>query len=341
MADARTLIGLGSAVISVPLLASAAAAGAPAGLPGRLVERLSIAAPSGVSGPDDITRLAREGIDGGREVVYLAYQNGINPDGTAGTPGGPTSSTIKGFDAVTGRLVMSVPAPGKVDGLSADPARGRLLATVNEDSNSALLTVTPGVDKPVTRYTYRPDPAVGGNGGTDSIAVHAGHIYLAHSNPTDATQATDYEATLDPRAQTAALRPVFLDNTMATDASTGHAVTLGLTDPDTNLIMPRGSRRFAGQLATIGQADGQIVFADHPEHTTPGLTQLSLTDSTPGNVPTLDGIAVATVPTGTLYVVDAGTGGCCTPSTPGDSPPGRCSSVRPRITITRNSPPWT
>ncbi len=221
MADARTLIGLGSAVISVPLLASAAAAGAPAGLPGRLVERLSIAAPSGVSGPDDITRLAREGIDGGREVVYLAYQNGINPDGTAGTPGGPTSSTIKGFDAVTGRLVMSVPAPGKVDGLSADPARGRLLATVNEDSNSALLTVTPGVDKPVTRYTYRPDPAVGGNGGTDSIAVHAGHIYLAHSNPTDATQATDYEATLDPRAQTAALRPVFLDNTMATDASTG------------------------------------------------------------------------------------------------------------------------
>ena len=55
-------------------------------------------------------------------------------------------------------------------------------------------------------------------------------------------------------------RSVFFDDSVATDAVSGQPTTLALNDPDTNYVMPDASPRFAGQLATVGQADGQIVF---------------------------------------------------------------------------------
>ncbi|HWG61034.1 MAG TPA: hypothetical protein VG253_04910 [Streptosporangiaceae bacterium] len=114
--------------------------------------------------------MAVPGVDGGRLVIWTAYQNGINPDGTPGTPGGPTKTTMAGYDAKTGALVKTIAVTGKVDGLTADPALGRLIATVNEDSNSAFNLVNPAAGA-VSTYQYSPSPAVSGNGGTDSIAV--------------------------------------------------------------------------------------------------------------------------------------------------------------------------
>jgi hypothetical protein len=85
---------------------------------------------------------------------------------------------------------------GKIDGLTADSERGVLIATVNEDVHSAFDLIYPAVGA-VATYSYYPGPAVAGNGGTDSIAVRNGHIYVSHSNPNDVSQPTEYEVTLD------------------------------------------------------------------------------------------------------------------------------------------------
>ena len=294
----------------IPALAATAAAATghpgPAG-PGTLPGKVFVASPPpGATGPDDLTSLGVPGLDGGRLVIWTAYQNGINADGTPGAPGGPTASTVAGYDAKTGALVKTILVTGKVDGLTADPALGRLIATVNEDANSSLNLVNPATGAYKT-YKYSPSPEVSGAGGTDSIDVRGRQIYVVHSNPSDTTQPAEYRATLSNATNTALLTPVFADNASATDAVTGKPVTLALTDPDTNAFMPAQSPRFAGQLATISQGDGQIIFASHPG-STPKLTVLTLADNVPGNVPPIDGMAVATCGHGTLYVVDAKAG---------------------------------
>jgi hypothetical protein len=264
------------------------------------------APPASASGPDDLTILATNGLDGGHSVVWVGFQNKINPDGTPATAGGATQSTLAGFDSTSGVLVKSIAVTGKIDGLAADSKNGRLLATVNEDSNSAFEVVDP-TSGSVTTFRYSPDPAVGGNGGTDSIALKHGRIYVAHSNPSDTTQASIYQVSLDASTAVATLRPVFFDDSTATDAVTRHKAPMGLTDPDTNYVMPSASPRFAHQLATISQADGKIVFASHLGHDA-RLTVLSLTDNVNGNVPPIDGLAVATADHGRLLVVDSKAG---------------------------------
>ena len=270
-------------------------------LPGKV---LVPAPPTGTKGPDDITLLPLNSDDdeGGSPLIWVAYQNGINPDGTPGTTGGPTQSIIAGYDPSTGALVKTIAVTGKIDGLTANRALGKLIATVNEDSHSAFNLVDPATGT-VTKYTYSPSPEVSGNGGTDSIAVRGNTIVVSHSNPNDVTQATDYKVTLVESTHTAKLTPIFNDNSPAKDAITGATVTLGLTDPDTNFLMPKAGERFGGFLATIGQADGQLVFASRLSGT-PRIWVLTLTDNKAGNVPPTDGLAVATSGHGTLYVVD-------------------------------------
>ena len=291
--------------VFLPVLAACAAAtgqARPATLVTLPATTFVAAPPPGAKGPDDITSLAVPGVDGGRLVIWTAYQNGINADGTPGTPGGPTASTVAGYDAKTGALVATIAVTGKVDGLTAYSAKGRLIATVNEDLNSAFNLIDPASGA-VTTYQYSPSPAVSGNGGTDSIAVRGSQILVAHSNPNDTTQPTNYRVRLDNSTHTAFLTPVFANNATATDAVTGQPVTLALTDPDTNGFMPGQSPRFQAQLVTISQGDGQMIFAQGLGNR-PRLTVLNLSDNVPGNAPPIDGMAVATSGRGTLYVVD-------------------------------------
>jgi hypothetical protein len=48
----------------------------------------------------------------------------------------------------------------KIDGLGADPLNHRLIATLDEDVNTHLITITPSAasGQQVTPYTYAPDP---------------------------------------------------------------------------------------------------------------------------------------------------------------------------------------
>lgn len=263
--------------------------------------------PTGTKGPDDIARMAVKGLDNGKELIWTAFQNGINPNGTPGTSGGATQSIVAGYDPSTGALILTIPVTGHVDGLTADPRTGTLIATANEDANSTFNLIYPALGA-VAVYTYNPNPAVSSVGGTDSIAILDGNIYVSHSNPLDTTQPTVYVVKPEiSTTLTAALTPVFYDNSMATNALTGKTVQLGLTDPDTNFVMPNESPRFGGDLATISQGDGEIIFASHLTGN-PNLWVMSVTDNAEGNVPPIDGLAVATSNRGTLYVVDSAAG---------------------------------
>jgi hypothetical protein len=291
-------------VLSLAFLSPLAVRATGTGNPTLIGKTLVSSPPTGDKGPDDITYLTTPSLDGGNPMIWTAYQNGIQANGTAGTPGGPTQSTIAGYDASTGTLVTSIQVTGKSDGLSADQITGKLISTLNEDSHSSMAVIDPATGT-VTYYTYSPNPGVSGNGGTDSIAVIAGNLYLAHSNPNDVTQAATYLATLNDTTHVATLAPVFYDNSIATSISKGTTVKLGLTDPDTNFAMPENTPSYPGALAQISQADGEVIFSSPTLTGTPQLWQLNVTDHRPGNVPPIDGFAVATSNSGWLYVVDA------------------------------------
>ncbi|HKV89914.1 MAG TPA: hypothetical protein VJQ43_01815 [Thermoplasmata archaeon] len=263
------------------------------------------APPSGAKGPDDITSHSLLGNGSGTQLLWTAYQNGINPDGTPGTTGGPTQSTIAGYDPSSGTLVKTINITGKIDGLAADPTLGRLIATINEDSNSSLCVVnqTSGY---VAHYAFSPSPTVSGNGGTDSIAIWHGAIYVVHSNPNDTSQPAEYLVTLHPTMHVAQLTPLFRDDSVARNAVSGSSAPMALVDPDTSLVLPSLTPRFGGELATISQADGAVVFAQAGAHH--HLEILNVTDNKSGNVPPIDGMTVATASEGTLYVVDAKAG---------------------------------
>jgi hypothetical protein len=284
------------------LSASGASSVACSSLP---VKTLVSAPPQGAKGPDDLTVLSTPGLDYGRTMLWTAYQNGIDANGTPGMPGGPTQSVIAGYDAQTGALERYILVTGKVDGLTADPELGRLIATVNEDNNSAINLVNPSIGN-FTTFQYVPNPAYDSTGGSDSIAVVNDRVYIAHSNPFNDTVPAVFEVTFDLSTFKAYLSALFFNNATATSATNGTTVQLGLTDPDTNYVMPQAGERFAGQLAQISQGDGQIVFAALQPPFVPSLTVMNLTDNKPGNVPPIDGLVVATTSSGTLYVVDAG-----------------------------------
>jgi hypothetical protein len=264
-----------------------------------------VSGPTGIPQPDDLTLLPGNCMVGTGATLWTEYQNGVNPDGSISSPGAIDYSTLIGYLLTGGIIVQEVNITGHVDGVTADPAQCVVLVTINKDANSSFAVVSP-MSGLVTKFSYSPSPTVSGLGGTDSIAIWNRWIYLSHSNPNDTTQATAYRVTLSWSMHIAYLGPLFYDDSTAWDLETHAPVTLHLTDPDSNYVMPSTVPRFAGTLATISQGDGRIVFASMGAHHTVNLDILNLTDNLSGNLPPVDGIAAATFDRGTLYVVDAG-----------------------------------
>ena len=230
-------------------------------------------APKGATNPDDITIL--------QGLLYVTYQNNAGKDGT---PDG-SMSTIVAFDH-TGAVAATYSVLGRCDGLTADPAHGRLLASVNEDNNSSLYVLTPGTPTPA-HYSYSPSPAETGsdgmNGGTDAISISAnGTIYVAHSNPDPMLPAPNNTAavfTMTLSATTATLTPVFGVNDTATvvNAAAGGPASepMGLTDPDSNRFAPALN---GGTLIQDAQADSKLVLASNLGGAKPTLAALKLTN---------------------------------------------------------------
>ena len=243
--------------------------------------------------PDDITLL-----DG---HVFVAFQNGVGPQGEA-SPTGNADSTVVELDP-WGHPLNQWDLTGKCDGLTADPATDRLIATVNEDANSSLYTIDPKSAEAI-HYSYNePLPS---DGGTDAISIYHGMILISASAPgttgapaPQASYPAVYQVELNASTQVANIHPLFGDEATATEANigTGAMVKLALTDPDSNEVVPFYARRFAGDFMLTSQGDEEQVFvkdAGGPDQT---LSVLKLTSS-------VDDTAWPSTPWGSLYVTD-------------------------------------
>jgi hypothetical protein len=243
-------------------------------------------------GPDDLVHLGRD--------VFVAWQNGVGSTGSP-SPSGNTDSTIVEYRP-DGSVVGTWAVTGKVDGMGADPANARVIATVDEDANSSLYTITPGAPSgAVQHYQYAPSGTLPHGGGTDSVTVMSGRIFIAASAPTIGTGPALYQVAL--ANGTATLQPVFYDNSAAVVANTnasdyGQSETLALTDPDSTTRVPNSSPRFGGDLLLDSQGDGVQIYVSNPASNRPGLSVLRLDNS-------VDDTAFATDAAGTLYVTDS------------------------------------
>lgn len=239
--------------------------------------------------PDDIVSL------GGH--LYVGFQNGVGPQGEPSGSGNLDNTLVEFTPA--GHLVKQWDVTGKIDGLGADPATGQVIATVNEDANSSLYTVSGGT---VTHYTYTPSklPHLGG---TDAVAVYNGKILISASSPgttgkAPASAPAVYAVTLNTGTKTAAAAPFFAANATATGVNSpnaGKKVTLALTDPDSNEVVPSSSPAFAGDFVLDAQADQELIFSGAS-----GTNLQVLKISKP-----VDDSAWATSASGSLYTTDS------------------------------------
>lgn len=258
--------------------------------------------------PDDVTVL-----DG---HVFTPFQNGVGPNGESASGGG-SQSTVAEYDA-TGHQVATYLLTGRCDGLTADPARHRVLASINEDSNSSLAVITPAnatAAGSITSYAYSPSPAetsstdTSSHGGTDSLAVSPqGRIFVSHSNPNTGVTGTAAVDEVTLTGSTAVLTKVLAVDGTATDAITGLPATLALTDPDSNRYLPADAPVLPGTLLQVAQGDSKIIEISAAGTTDQQVKQLALTSAEPGTAaPTIDDVVEVTGP-GTLYAVDQGAG---------------------------------
>jgi hypothetical protein len=176
--------------------------------------------------------------------IFVAFQNGVGPQGQA-SPSGNLDSTVVELD-LGGNAVHQWDVIGKVDGVTADPYTGLVVATVNEDANSSLYTIDPQSGA-IVHYGYNePLPS---DGGTDAISFYEGMMLISASAPgttglaaPQPTYPAVFEVTLESATQVASVAPLFYDESSATLANFGpgfgSSVTLGLTDPDSNEDVP-------------------------------------------------------------------------------------------------------
>ena len=239
--------------------------------------------------PDDIVTL------GGN--LYVGFQNGVGSQGEV-APSGNLDGTLVEFTP-SGSVVKQWDVKGKIDGMGADSATGQVIATVNEDSKSSLYTVSGGT---VTHYTYTP-ASLPSMGGTDAVTVDGGKMLISASAPgtsgkAPASAPAVFVVTLNTGANTASVAPFFADNATATGvngSNAGKKVTLALTDPDSNLVVPTSSPKFGGDFMLNSQGDEELIFSAAGGQ---NLKVLKISNS-------VDDTAWATSASGTLYTTDS------------------------------------
>ena len=213
-----------------------------------------------LSKPDDITVLGH---------LFTAFQNGVGPQGEPSADGN-TDSTVVEFTA-SGHVVRQWDLRGKCDGITADTAKGIVIATVNEDAHSSVYTITPSAPAGHQVLHYRYNIPLPHNGGTDAISIWDGRILLSASAPGTVGKAAPqpaypavYSVTFNHATLVATVKPLFSDEAEATIANTGKdfgkKVRLALTDPDSNEVVPSSGPRFADDFMLTSQGDKEQIF---------------------------------------------------------------------------------
>jgi hypothetical protein len=244
--------------------------------------------PSGrasVTQPDDIT-----GLNG---KIFVGFQNQVGtkgepvPSGTTGA--GFRDSTVVEFSS-SGSPAAQWNVAGHLDGLTGDPATGKLIVTTNEDGNAHLFLIDPSSPQTVEYHL----PTLPHGGGLDAISIWHGMILISASAPSATSGPAVYVVSLNSSNNTASVHALFADNSTAAGArGTTH---LALTDPDSNAVVPASAPRFGGQFELTSQGDLLQIFA--ADTSGKRLSELKLSQS-------VDDSAWATSASGTLYVTDS------------------------------------
>ena len=239
--------------------------------------------------PDDITQFSG--------LLYTAFQNGVGPQGQP-APDGNADSTVVEFTP-GGSVVAQWDVTGKVDGLTANPSTGDVIATVNEDLHSSLYDITGGT---AVHYSY--NEALPHHGGTDAISFYKGQMLISASAPgttgaaaPNAAYPAVYSVTLNSATHVATVTPYFWDESPAREANVhlGASTKLALTDPDSSEVVPSFEHRFAGDFMLNSQGDLELIFSSVPS----SLWVLKIPQS-------IDDTAWSTAWNGTLYATDNG-----------------------------------
>jgi hypothetical protein len=228
--------------------------------------------------PDDLTHFGDD--------LFTAFQNGVGPQGQPSTDGN-TDSTVVEFTP-SGHVVRQWDIKGKCDGVTADPDLGVLIATVNEDANSSLYTISPWASRGAGIQHYAYNEPLPHNGGTDAITILGGQILISASAPgttgapaPQPTYPAAYSVALG-SDHVATVTPLFGDEARATVANIGpdrgKSVQLALTDPDSNFAVPWGAPRFADDFELTSQGDKEQIYAQ-PQDGALRLHVLSLSQS--------------------------------------------------------------
>jgi hypothetical protein len=251
-----------------------------------------------LSQPDDITRIGND--------LFSGFQNGLGPQGQA-SPDGNRDSTIVEY-TLWGTVVNQWDVVGHCDGLTANPYNRLVIATVNEDAHSSLYTINPFTGR-VVHYSYNKNP-LPHNGGTDAISFVDGLMLISASAPGTVGAAAPqryypavYKVTLDRANRVAYVHALFYDESHATAANgphVGHRVKLGLTDPDSNEVVPGFEPRFAGDFMLTSQGDKEQIYVHAPRSRHQHLWVLDLSQS-------VDDTAWSTSWNGALYADSTGT----------------------------------
>jgi len=243
--------------------------------------------------PDDITRIGDD--------LFTAFQNGVGPQGQA-SPDGNRDSTIVEFTL----SVAQWDVLGKCDGLTANTSAGLVVATVNEDAHSSLYTVDPFTSQIVHYSYFKPLPH---HGGTDAISFYKGLMLISASAPGTTGAAAPkpyypavYVVTLSQPKHLAYFRALFYDGSGARAANGSHiggAVRLGLTDPDSNEVVPSFEPRFAGDFMLTSQGDKEQIYVSGAGTAGQNLWVLKLSQS-------VDDTAWSTSWDGAFYAASTG-----------------------------------
>ena len=258
----------------------------PAGSATRLIEPLTQ--------PDDLTALGPD--------LFTGFQNGIGATGGASSDGNLDSTIVEFTPA--GQVVRQWDIKGKCDGLTADPATGQVIATVNEDGNSSVYIIAPGrpARSQLAHYSY--NEALPSNGGTDAISIYHGRVLLSASAPGTTGQPAPqpgypaaYSVRFSPASHRATITPLFSDEAPAVTANlgTGHGTTgkLALVDPDSSAVVPPAAFRFRGDFMLDSQGDQEQIYS----HPAGQLSVLHLSQA-------VDDTAWVTRRSGRLYAAD-------------------------------------
>ncbi len=245
--------------------------------------------------PDDITRVGGD--------LFTGFQNGVGPQGQASTDGNRDSTIVEFTQG--GRVVNQWDVRGKCDGLTANPATGLVIATVDEDANSSLYAIDPFTNR-VRHYSYNKQP-LPHNGGTDAISFYHGLMLISASAPGTAGAAAPepyypavYVVSLNPANRVAYVKALFYDEAHATvtdGPQSGQTVRLGLTDPDSNEVVPLDAPRFGGDFMLTSQGDKEQIFVQGADTPFQQLWVLHLSNS-------VDDTAWASTAFGAFFAAD-------------------------------------